>query len=345
MANPIKTCWLCGTKARLSREHIAPNQLGFTAKTRSFSCLSCNSQMGKLEEQLNGFARIANTIKAYSRADDDLDRMADNRDLRNKPWTDSKGRKILGDRVTFESEAIEEPFTGTLNSMVEASFSHRRGLWMFLAVKGVLARISREKGWSEFYRMPKLQDALDRLRRYINDPQPLAWQGLPHIEAQPWGPPGIARLMVYCPREESTRLPSVYGAFMYSSLFTWFQLADNVRDCPPFALDLVMPRELHGNLGEEYTDWENEMQAMLARQVAHASLVPLGGVQRYTLEESGLAQTHINYGMQAPPLYVPNGYIDERYGGPIKFARFIRTLGDGTRHRELLRMESRKLAS
>ena len=236
MANPIKTCWLCGMEAELSREHIAPNQLGFTATTRSFSCHSCNSKMGKLEEQVNDIARIANTIKAYSRADNDLDRMADNRDPRNKPWTDSEGRKILGDRITFESDSIEEPFEGTLKSIVESSSSQSRGLWMFLAVKGALSRISREKGLSEYYQMPWLQDALDRLRRYINDPQPSAWQGLPYIEAQPWGPLGIARLMIYCPREENTRLPSIYGAFMYSSLFTWFRLADNVENCPPFAL-------------------------------------------------------------------------------------------------------------
>ena len=345
MANPIKTCWLCGTEAKLSREHIAPNQLGFTAKTSSFSCHSCNSKMGKLEEQINGFARIANTIKAYSGADNDLDRMADNRNLRNKPWADSKGRMLLGDNVMIESDAIEEPFKGTLKSMGEYPFSQPRGLWMFLAVKGALARISREKELSEFYRTAELQDALDRLRWYINDRQPLAWQGLPYIEAQPWGPLGIARLMIYCPREESTRLPSIYGAFMYSSLFTWFRLADNVENCPPFALDLVMPGELHRNWGEEYTNWQNKMQAMLDEQVAHASVVPLGGIQRYTLEKSGLAQAHINYGMHAPPLHLPSGYIDERYGGPSKFAEFIRTLGDGTRHRELLRTESRRLAS
>ena len=345
MANPIKTCWLCGTEAELSREHIAPNQLGFTATTHSFSCHGCNSKMGKLEEKINDFARIANTIKAYSRADNDLDRMPNNRDPRNKPWTDSEGRKLLGDRITFESDAIEEPFEGTLKSMVESSSSQPRGLWMFLAAKGALARISLEKGLSECYRTPELHDALDRLRRYVNDPQPSAWQGLPYIEAQPWGPLGIARLMIYCPREENTRLPSIYGALMYSSLFTWFRLADNVENCPPFALDLVMPGMLHRNGGEGYTDWQNKMQAMLDEQMAHASVVPLGGVQRYTLEKSGLAQAHINYGMHAPSLYLPSGYIDERYGGPSKFAEFIRTLGDGTRHRELLRTESRRLAS
>lgn len=301
--------------------------------------------MGRLEEQVNNIARIANTIKAYSRADNDLDRMADNRDPRNKPWTDSEGRELLGDRITFESDAVEEPIKGTLKPIVETSFSQVRGVWMFLAVKGALARISREKELSEYYRMPWLQDALCRLRRYINDPQPSAWQGLPYIEAQPWGPLGIARLMVYCPREKNTRLPSIYGAFMYSSLFTWFRLADNVENCPPFALDLVMPGKLHRNGGEEYTDWQNEMQAILTEQMAYASVIPLGGVLRYTLGKSGLAQAHINYGMHAPSLYLPSGYIDERYGGPSKFVEFIRTLGDGAKHRQLLRTESRQLAS
>lgn len=216
---------------------------------------------------------------------------------------------------------------------------------MFLAVKGALARISLEKGLSECYRTPEFQDALDRLRGYINDPQPPAWQGLPYIEAQPWGPLGIARLMIYCPREENTRFPSIYGAFMYSSLFTWFRLADKVEDCPPFALDLVMPRELHRYWGEGYSDWNKKMQAMMAEQMAHASVVPLGGVQRYTLGKSGLAQAHVNYGMHVPSLDLPSGYIDERYGGPRKFAGFICTSGDGIRHRELLRTESRRLAS
>ena len=72
---------------------------------------------------------------------------------------------------------------------------------------------------------------------------------------------------------------------------------------------------------------------------------PLGGVQRYTLGKSGLAQAHINYGIHTPSLDLPSGYIDERYGGPSKFAGFMCTLGDGTRHRELLRRESRRLAS
>ena len=301
--------------------------------------------MGRLEEQVNDIARIANTIKAYSRADNDLDRMADNRDPRNKPWTDSEGRELLGDRITFESDAVEEPIKGTLKPIVETSFSQVRGVWMFLAVKGALARISREKELSEYYRMPWLQDALDRLRRYINDPQPSAWQGLPYIEAQPWGPLGIARLMVYCPREKNTRLPSIYAAFMYSSFFTWFRLADSVENCPPFALDLVMPRKLSAAVWDSYVGWENSMQNLLAEQIAHAAVVSPSGVQRYTFEKSGLAQAHIGYGMHAPSLYLPSRYIDERYGGPSKFVEFIRTLGDGAKHRQLLRTESRRLAS
>ena len=332
----MQKCWLCNNAFEsLSKEHIIPHFFGGIVYTENFSCLTCNNEIGKVEQTLNQLSILMHNLdNAHgepittgpirgSRNKETKMSYGDNPtiQLSSTGYVESAGWQRPPGKLTSEDKIW---LPGQIPLTLKKEHAHKS---MLKAILALACHLGFQKDWFEvpLSYLAGNHSALGDVR--------LISLGIPPRDL-------FARVWIFAPPSSQTM--TIYGAVIYGPISNTYTLCAGLEpNISPFCCELeAYSRKPTIRIGQEnYEDW---WSTLLKESILRDKPALSYRVGPYTVKHSRKTDLAVVEASPAalasgvPDLYVPIHPLEQTHGWLNRFETWARSVWSAERHTQFL---------